>query len=152
MKEFTENFKINSRAELQECNKQVYNFLLKNKKELLDKYLPSSKKPRTLTKSDRAKKLKFHEILAEKLDGVNITQTANELGIAPSVLFDWVKGRRSPRLDHAITIKKLADRLGIDFEVLFFGDKTNTDTKKIVSITSFIGEDGEKYTVQVVKC
>lgn len=91
--------------------------------------------------------VKFHDVLARGLDGLNITQTAKDIGISPSLLFDWVKGRRSPRLDSAPALMKLADYLGLSFTELIFDNKEKEGNKTITSVK--FSDRGAEYLVQI---
>ena len=44
MRGYMENFKIKSRTELVSIDFNIYNWLLKNNKKMLNKYLPSNRK------------------------------------------------------------------------------------------------------------
>jgi transcriptional regulator with XRE-family HTH domain len=85
------------------------------------------------------------KILHEKLKGKNLSEVARTLGIAPSVLADWVHARRTPSLKNILSIVKLANYLGMSLEALLLGKEPD---RKIISAVTF-SEDEREYKISI---
>jgi transcriptional regulator with XRE-family HTH domain len=85
------------------------------------------------------------KVLHEKLKGKNLSEIARQLGIAPSVLADWVHARRTPSFKNVNSIVKLADYLGISLEALLLGKESE---RKLISAVTF-SEDDREYKISI---
>lgn len=92
-------------------------------------------------------KVKFFEILSERLEGVNLAELACELDISKSLLHDWVRSKRYPTLKNADSIMKLAKYLDLEFEELVLGEVRKDEPKILSSV--FFEDDGRKYNIQI---
>lgn len=92
-------------------------------------------------------KVRFFEILQERLEGVNLAELSRELEISSSLLHDWARSKRYPTLKNADAIKKLANYLGLEFEELVLGQAAGTKDKILTSV--FFEDENKKYQIQI---
>ena len=87
----------------------------------------------------------FRENLNKYLKGRNLSRVARELDISKSILFDWTKGRRVPSFKNLYQVKKIADYIGLSFEDILIGEKSNVDLIKSVDFL----ENDKRYIIKV---
>ncbi len=91
----------------------------------------------------------FFETLSRHLKNENLTQISKKIGVPKGLLFDWVKGRRTPSLRNSHHVRKLANYLGLSFEELIFGSKENNKGQTIGSV--FFADQEREYLVKIMR-
>lgn len=65
----------------------------------------------------RSKDKRWNSKLARFIDAFGVDQLALQLGLRHAAIYQWVSGRTSPRVVHALRIVRLAKQRGIELSV-----------------------------------